>query len=35
MEIPVVDEDGGKVVEILVPEGEVVEEGQVVAVLER
>jgi acetyl-CoA carboxylase biotin carboxyl carrier protein len=35
MEIPVVDEDGGTLVEILVAEGDVVEEGQVVAVLER
>lgn len=34
MEIPVITEDGGIVLEILVTEGESVADGQVVAVLE-
>lgn len=34
MEIPVITEDGGTVLEILVAEGESVADGQVVAVLE-
>lgn len=34
MEIPVITEDGGIVLEILVAEGESVADGQVVAVLE-
>jgi acetyl-CoA carboxylase biotin carboxyl carrier protein len=34
MEIPVVSTDAGRVLEILVKEGDSVEEGQVVAVIE-
>ncbi len=34
MEIPVLAMDGGKVVEILVKEGEAVSEGQTVAIVE-
>lgn len=34
MEIPVIVEDGGKVAEITVAEGEAIQEGQVVAVVE-
>lgn len=34
MEIPVIAEDGGTIVEILVIEGQAVSEGQVVALLE-
>jgi biotin carboxyl carrier protein len=34
MEIPVIAEDGGTVLEILVAEGESVADGQVVVVLE-
>lgn len=35
MEIPVTSEQGGTVVELRVAEGDAVEDGQVVAVLER
>lgn len=34
MEIPVCSEEGGTVVELLVAEGDAVEDGQVVAILE-
>ncbi|MFG1357605.1 biotin/lipoyl-binding carrier protein [Xanthobacter pseudotagetidis] len=34
MEIPVIVEDGGKVAEITVAEGEAIQEGQVVAIIE-
>ncbi|MCL4767002.1 MAG: biotin/lipoyl-binding carrier protein [Hyphomicrobiaceae bacterium] len=34
MEIPVVSEDGGTVREILVKEGDAVQEGQIVAIVE-
>ena len=35
MEIPVMATEGGSVVELLVSEGDAVEDGQVVAILER
>ena len=35
MEIPVVSEEGGTVVELRVAEGDAVEDGQVVAIVER
>ncbi|NML43381.1 acetyl-CoA carboxylase biotin carboxyl carrier protein subunit [Ramlibacter sp. G-1-2-2] len=35
MEIPVISEEGGTVVELRVGEGEAVEDGQVVAIVER
>lgn len=34
MEIPVCSEEGGTIVQLLVAEGEAVEDGQVVAILE-
>ena len=34
MEIPVISEEGGKVVELRVAEGDPVEDGQVVAIVE-
>jgi acetyl-CoA carboxylase biotin carboxyl carrier protein len=35
MEIPVISEEGGTVVELRVAEGDAVEDGQVVAIVER
>lgn len=35
MEIPVISEEGGTLVELLVAEGDAVEDGQVVAIVER